>query len=389
MSESNKPETGSAKGGAKVFFAKAGKSCNDARERIGRFCKEHGKIVVPSVWGAGILLFALFCALVNDGMQKGELIDRVAFTVFGMEIYWYAIVIVFGMVLALFVFMHLSKELSLKSDDGITLFLIAIPLGIVFARVGYVISHTSEFFPINEFADVFNIIWTRNGGVTILGGIPGGFLGAYIFARHKKVRFLELVGAAAMPLLLAQAIGRWGNFFNQEVYGEAVAEGSKFFQTFPFGVFIETEGAWRYATFFYESFLSVIGSVLLYYLFKRVKYKGTVAFGYLAWYFLSRAIVESMRTDGVPVGGSNLSWGVLLSLIVFPVAILLGIVYYRNGSLKRLSFKKLPETEESAQMDITAADNAEYDENSGAVKEKTEAGRQADLKRKYYGNKKK
>ena len=280
-------------------------------------------------------------------------IDPVAFPLFGLEIKWYGLVIVAGMIAALFLFFYLSKDIGLKQDDGITLFLIVIPVGIVCARIGYVISHIPDYFPILTWSDFFRLFATWEGGVTIIGGIAGGTIAAILYARKKKINIIELLGAVGIPVLLGQAIGRWGNFFNQELYGPPVADGS-FFARFPLGVFIDGSG-WHYSTVTYESVLSFIGVCLLLLLykglktkkkvyFKGVEYKGTVFFGYIAWYFMSRALVEPLRVDQVKFGNFPLSLGVIISLLIVPIAVVLGIIYYRNGTLKYLTFKKVRAT---------------------------------------------
>ncbi|MDR3262987.1 MAG: prolipoprotein diacylglyceryl transferase [Clostridiales bacterium] len=327
-----------------------------------------------------------------------KLVDNVAFTVFGLDIYWYAIVITAGMVLALFLFFYLSKSIKLSQEDGITFFLICVPLGLIFARLFYIVSHVSEFFPLYTAEDFWTLLDIRSGGVTIIGGIAGGFFGGFLFAKKKKIKFLELLGTAAVPLLLGQAIGRWGNFFNQELFGPPVPEGATFFQHFPVGVYIDdihavlndTVPGWHYSTVFFESILSVIGVVLLFLLFRKVKRKGTVLFGYLTWYFISRALVESIRVDAVFFGSMKISLGVLISIIIIPIAIVLGIVYFQNGTFKKFSFKKLPETVEVTPEE-SGAEAVPVDEQAAPVKnrEKTASARLADFRKKYLSNKKK
>jgi phosphatidylglycerol:prolipoprotein diacylglycerol transferase len=323
------------------------------------------------------------------------------------------------MIVALLLFFRFAKVIKFSQDDAITLFLIVVPSGIVGARVGYIVSHPEMFFPLSNFDDFLNLfaIWT--GGVTIIGGIALGFLSAFLYAKKKKINMFELMGAASIPLLLAQAIGRWGNFFNQELYGTPVGEGaSNIFRSFPFGVYIEAEGGWFYSAVFFESILSFIGAGLLYLLFRKSKYKGTIFFGYLAWYFLSRALVESIRVDALYFPPFPLSLGVIISVVIIPIAVLLGIIYYMHGSLKKLTFKKaaVPEafpedTEESdgeispniaanenaiAEKKSVTAANANLENKSGVVntppkteREKTADGKLADYKRKFYANKKK
>jgi phosphatidylglycerol:prolipoprotein diacylglycerol transferase len=405
MSE-NPTENNNKDGKGETFFGKVKTVAKKVGKAVGSFFKEtkaaakkvgekitwfytEKKLIAYSASAALVLLWLiLFSIRVNNGVPD-NMIDPVAFTLFGLfPIRWYGIIIVCGMIIALLLFIKLSKGIGLNDEDGITMFLICVPLGVLCARIGFVISHTGYYFPVDSFSDFVEIFAIWDGGVTILGAIPGGLFGVFLFARKKKVKFLDVVGSAAIPLLLAQAIGRWCNFPNQEVYGGPVQEGLKFFETFPFGVYIEAEGGWRYATFFYESVLSFIGVALLCVLLKKTKYRGTLAFGYLTWYFLSRALVESIRADAVFIGNSGLSWGVLMSLIVFPIAALLGVVYFQNGSLKRLSFKKLPEIE-IAPPPVQEPPETEEPIETQNVKEKSEASKLSDYNKKYYGNKKK
>jgi phosphatidylglycerol:prolipoprotein diacylglycerol transferase len=388
MSENNNQNN---KNNDETFFGKVKSIAKKVGEKIVWFYTEK-KLIAYSVSAALVLLWlVLFSVRVNNGVPD-NMIDPVAITLGPFEIRWYGIIIVSGMILALLIFIKLSKSIGLTDEDGITMFLICVPLGVLFARLGFVVSHAEIYFPVEDINDLIGIFAIWDGGVTILGAIPGGLLGVFIFSRRKKVKFLDVVGSAAIPLLLAQAIGRWCNFPNQEVYGGYVPAGLKFFETFPFGVYIVGDGGWHYATFFYESVLSFIGVFLLIVLFKKTRYRGTLAFGYLTWYFLSRALVESIRSDAVFIGNSHLSWGVLMSIIVFPIAALLGIVYFQNGSLKRLSFRKLPAIEpEIPNFPREIPPEPEFDEHTEvkAAKEKSEAGKLSDYKKKYYGNKKK
>ncbi|MDR2091084.1 MAG: prolipoprotein diacylglyceryl transferase [Clostridiales bacterium] len=398
MSE-NQTESNDKKSKTAAFFDAVKTAAKKAGDAVKRFYTEKKAIAISISAALALLWLVLFSIRVNNGVPD-NMIDPVAITVGPFPIRWYGIIIVGAMLLALALFVKMSKSIGLNDEDGITMFLICVPIGILCARIGYVLVHLSSYTPVNSLEDVISLFAIWDGGVTIMGGIPGGIIGVLIFAKKRKVKFFDVVGTAAIPLLLAQAIGRWCNFPNQEVYGGFVPEGLKFFETFPFGVFIAdkgpTEYGWHYATFFYESILSFIGVALLLILYKKTKYRGTMIFGYLAWYFLSRALVESIRADAVPiVEGGGLSWGVLLSLIVFPIAVALGVIYYQNGSLKRLSFKRLPELPETLPAADESAPSAEQNPEAEAraeerkVKEKSETSKISDYNKKYYGNKKK
>jgi len=187
-----------------------------------------------------------------------------------------------------------------------------VPIGVVCARLCYVffdiVEHGLERY--ESLADVFD---TRGGGMAIYGGIIGGALGIFIASRLKVVKrtgagFFAITDITLVGVLLAQSIGRWGNFVNQEAYGSPTS-----FHVFPFAVKITkpigqracehfTPECWHVATFFYESMLNLIGFAVLLFLFlyltkRGMRYNGLVSGLYLIWYGLVRAILEPLRTD--------------------------------------------------------------------------------------------
>jgi phosphatidylglycerol:prolipoprotein diacylglycerol transferase len=171
-----------------------------------------------------------------------------------------------------------------------------VPLGIVFARVYYIIFSNWSYY--QTFVDVINI---RAGGMAIYGGIIGGALGLVIVSRIKKVGFFVLADVVVMCVLLAQGIGRWGNFVNKEAYGSEVAK-----HVPPFTV--DIYGVPHLATYLYESILNFIGFGVLLYLFFYLRKRNQFSWGmisglYLVWYGVSRAIIEPMRADSLLIFG--------------------------------------------------------------------------------------
>jgi len=172
-------------------------------------------------------------------------INRSALVLFGMEIRFYGIMIMLGVLAALLLAARREKALGLPKDTALNVTLIGVPVGVVCARLYYVAFSWDYYsqYPL----EIFNL---REGGIAIYGAIIGGVLAGAVYARAKKLSFAALADLAAPSIALGQAIGRWGNFLNQEAYGRAIESAALHF--FPLGVNIEGSG-WHYATFFYES----------------------------------------------------------------------------------------------------------------------------------------
>ena len=151
-----------------------------------------------------------------------------------------------GVALGMLLCSRREKRFSLPKDTTVNLILIALPLALVCARAYYVIFSWDYYS-----AHPDRILSVRDGGLAIYGGLLGGMLGVFLYARHAKIPFMQLADLAAPALALGQCIGRWGNFVNQEAYGNPVTDPA--WQFFPAAVYIEREGGYFQATFFYES----------------------------------------------------------------------------------------------------------------------------------------
>lgn len=279
---------------------------------------------------------------------------REAFRIGSLSVEWYGLIIVIGMIVGLAYACWQSKKVGLTPDDIIELFLWLIPLAIVFARLLYVLPRFDEYFGNNGlqgWEKFVNIIAIWKGGITIIGGLLGGLLGAVFFSlRHKKqTNFLNVTDLVVVPVLLGQIIGRWGNFVNQEAFGLPIT--NKALQFFPFGVYITDPsgvsgnfksivdkhiaagggGNWFCATFFYEGVWNAIGVAIAVALWRKdyqKKYPGILMIFYLFWYCLGRFWLEFLRMDAVPVTKTA-------CIIVSVIALVIGIVYViaRNSKL--------------------------------------------------------
>lgn len=215
----------------------------------------------------------------------------------GFTIYYYAIIIVFGIICAAVVAGILFKHRNLPADWILDLLLCVLPLGIIGARTFFCLTD-----PSTSIADWFTKF--RDGGLSIIGGVIGGTLGVVLFCLIHKLNFLRVADCVVPGVILAQAIGRWGNFANQEVYGPEITNPS--LQWFPMGVFIDDVQEWHYAFFFYESMLNLlifIGLFLLMWKFTK-KPHGLALSGYLFGYGVVRSIMEPLRDSQFILGSS-------------------------------------------------------------------------------------
>ena len=239
-------------------------------------------------------------------------------TLFG-PLQWYSVLIVTGILLAIWLAGREERRLGLPRDTVIDLALIVVPCGIIGARLYYV-AMTWDLFRNNP----VSILYIWEGGIAIYGGVIGGALGAWVYARRKKLPFLRLLDMIAPGLLLAQAIGRWGNYFNMEAYGPEITNPA--FQVFPIGVLIPSGGGyvWHMATFFYESLWNALGFAALWAIRRRVREPGGVMCWYLLIYGSGRFIIEQLREDSLYLGGLRVSQYLSLILCLVAAGIILG-----------------------------------------------------------------
>ena len=249
---------------------------------------------------------------------------------FGFEIYYYAIFIVFGMLVATFLSALLMKRRNMSPDLIFTLFLVCIPSALVCARLYYCIT---DGMPVKEWINI------RDGGLSIIGGALGGIGAGLIVCLVKKINFFRAADCVVICILVGQIFGRWGNYFNQEVYGGVVANEATM-GWFPFAVFIEADGKWHYAFFFYEMFFNCIAFALLYTAAWKwaKKPNGLFTFAYFAWYGLLRTVMEPLRDPAYILKGGGVPWSLVTSVLML-IGGLAGIIvivlrnYAKEGAL--------------------------------------------------------
>lgn len=214
-------------------------------------------------------------------------INRVAFVIGNTEIYWYGIIMCAAILVAIGVATMLCKVKGYDTDMPVNIALVVVPIGILSARLFSVLF--DDGLSISEY---FNF---RTGGMSIIGAVIGGAVGliTYVFIKKPKSKWIYF-DTLVVVLILAQAIGRWGNFFNGEVYGQAIANDSMFAR-FPFAVKIN--GVYYQALFFYESVLNLVGFLILALMFLCSKKKGLPTATYLIYYGVVRTFLEQFRQD--------------------------------------------------------------------------------------------
>ena len=293
-------------------------------------------------------------------------VDRVAFEIFGTPIYWYAIIIVIGMIIGVSIALFLAKRKGFVVDDILDIVLWVLPLAIIGARLYYVITDWDASW---TFQRIFAI---RDGGLAIYGGIIAGAITAIIVMKVKKMTtrdIIKILDCLVVGVIIGQSIGRWGNFVNMEAHGGLIANEALHF--FPFGVLIG--GKWYYATFFYESMWNLIGFVgLLILNIKKPKWTGVSTLCYFIYYGIGRSWIEGLRTDSLyflkNILGETIRISQALSiiLVIVGVALLTLLIVYDKKHPEKGWLNSQPTlVEECATLaeNATATENVVVEEN--------------------------
>lgn len=258
-------------------------------------------------------------------MFKLMAIDPIAFELGPISVAWYGIIIVTGMILAIYLTTNEAEKRGISEDFIIDTAFWTLPIGIIGARLYYVVFELDYY--LNHPSQIF-AIW--EGGIAIYGGIIAGFLTFYYRSQKEHVPISLLTDVVVPYLLLAQSIGRWGNFINQEAHGAEVSR--QFLEKLMLPEFIieqmHINGSYYHPTFLYESLWSLVG-VLLILLIRNRKHlllRGETTALYLIWYGFGRFFIEGMRTDSLYIGSLRVSQIVSILIILFGVAL---IVYQR------------------------------------------------------------
>ena len=283
-------------------------------------------------------------------------ISRVALSIGNLDIYWYGVIIAVGFGLGLWVYLSHNRTCGIHPDEGLDVILWAMVGAIVGARAYYVAFQWDNYK--DNLKEIFNL---RGGGLAIYGGIIGALIVAFIVCRIKKLPMLPVADAAFPGVMLGQAIGRWGNFFNREAFGAYTD--SVFAMGIPLdyyrhegtlnslissGVISDTmlantqtlhgvECITVHPTFLYESLWNLMLLIFLLIYRKHQKFTGEFAFIYVAGYGLGRCIIEGLRTDSLMIGNSGIRVSQLLGFACFlvgAVVLIVGYVRRAKGQLQ-------------------------------------------------------
>lgn len=292
-------------------------------------------------------------------------INSVAFSIAGIEVKWYGILITIGICLALFMFYrYASKKEGLPEDHLYNLALITVPVSIVGARVMYVVTEWDRYR--GDFLKMINI---REGGLAIYGAIIFGIITVYTYSRITKLSTLKLMDAAAPAVMIGQAIGRWGNFMNAEAYGYSPGV-----ETLPWRMEI-TDSLGRvtvaHPTFLYESLWNFVGILLIYLIFyKKKKFDGQILFTYLGWYGFGRMWIEMLRTDSLYLFKGWLGETIKISVFIGAVSVVASIVgmtiLYRKAKKKAAQEAYTPKF---ASVKVETVEESEISQEEEAVAE--------------------
>jgi phosphatidylglycerol---prolipoprotein diacylglyceryl transferase len=251
-------------------------------------------------------------------------LNPIAFHLGPIAVHWYGIIIGFGVVLGLLLADKEGKKRGIPSGTISDLIIFALPIAIFCARTYYVLFEWGYYK--NHLSEII-AIW--HGGIAIHGGIIGAVLTTIWFCRKRNISFWKMADVLAPSLLLGQAIGRWGNFMNQEAHGGPVSKG--FLESLHLPDFIinqmNVHGVFYQPTFLYESSWSFIGVIILI-LFRRTNFRrGEIFLAYLVWYSIGRFFVEGLRTDSLMLT-SHIRIAQLVSVVCVLVSIM--IAWYRR-----------------------------------------------------------
>jgi len=242
----------------------------------------------------------------------------VAFTIFGLDVMWYGLLIGTAFVLAIIISYYRAPKFGIEQDHVLDCALWIIPFSIIGLRAYYVIFSWDQYK--DNWKEIFNI---RGGGLAIHGGIIAGLIVVFVLTRRYKIDFLNFTDLVFPQVALAQAIGRWGNFFNSEAHGTPT--------DLPWAILVN--GQYVHPTFLYESIWCFLLFWFLLYVSRRRKFYGQITCLYGMLYSVERGLVEQLRTDSLMIGPFRQAQ--VLSLFIFVFCLILYIVLNNKQKQKR------------------------------------------------------
>lgn len=243
-------------------------------------------------------------------------LDRVAFTVFGKDIMWYGVIITVGFLLAVLYARARCGEFGCSQDTLLDGILVCLPCAVIGARAYYVICEWDYY---GQHPEDIIAIW--KGGLGIYGALIVTAVAMVLFCKKRRVDLLGAFDFVSMSFLLAQGIGRWGNFVNAEAHGGVT--------DLPWGMVINGAAA-VHPTFLYESLWDLVGFVFLHFYSKKRKFRGEIGLIYLGWYGMIRFLTEFLRTDSLYIGSTGIRTSQLVGGVCVAVSVGLLMYFYRT-----------------------------------------------------------
>lgn len=269
-------------------------------------------------------------------------IDPIAFQFGPLRVAWYGIIIVFGMFVAVWLSIKEGEKRGIEEDFIVDLAFRIIPAGLIGARLYYVLFELDVYLQ-----DPIRIFYIWEGGIAIYGGLLAGFATLVWYTKKKDIAVWLLLDVLAPHVMIAQAIGRWGNFVNQEAHGGEVAR--SFLERLMLPNFIieqmNIQGTYYHPTFLYESLWNLVGFIILMVVRSKdgVLRRGETALGYVAWYSLGRIWIEGMRTDSLYIGSLRVSQVLSGVLLIVAVSLILYRRFYAYPTPPYYTEGMLPE----------------------------------------------
>ena len=277
------------------------------------------------------------------GLGIGDFsLENVAISLGDFAVYWYGVIITLGIITAFAYVVFRGKYESVSFDSILDIGLWTVVCGVLGARLYYVFTKLDMFLPepFDFFKFMGNILNLRTGGLGIYGGIIAGALAIVVVTRVKKINTLKLLDMAAPAVMIAQSMGRWGNFFNGEAFGGIIAEGHPLYfmrmgiiSTNSISDFGTNAMVYVHPTFLYESLWNLVGFIIINIFYKKKKFNGQVACMYLSWYGIGRFFIEALRTDSLYIPGTELRISQVVGMacfVIFGALLVWGFIYSKK-----------------------------------------------------------
>ena len=246
--------------------------------------------------------------------------SRVAFKILDFNIYWYSIFILIGVISAYFLIINESKKHNINKNDMTDIIFYTLIVGILGARLYYVIFNLDYYI-----SNLDEIIKTYNGGLAIHGGLIFGIIFLYYYVKKKNLNFIRVLDIISPGIILAQAVGRWGNFFNKEAYGSLTTLSNLKSLHIPNFIIngMNIDGNYYYPTFFFESILCFIGFIIIMLIRKNKNIKLGIQISiYFIWYGTIRFFIEILRQDSLMLFNIKIAQVISILLIIIGIIII-------------------------------------------------------------------